>query len=98
MCNKARVVKRTPCDSQRIVIHYGTIAFGNQVMRDGVITLQQRLIYRNDLTAAVDAFWVYWTWKPWKIHGRKGRLKYLCPPILVVANVGSMSAGGQAVS
>lgn len=40
------------------------------------ITLQQRLIYRNNSTAtaaAVDAFWVYWTWKPWKIHvGRDG--------------------------
>ena len=49
------------------------------------ITLQQRLIYRNNSTAtaaAVDAFWVYWTWKPWKIHGRKGRLKYLWPPHL----------------
>jgi hypothetical protein len=22
----------------------------------------------------------YWAWKPWKIHGRKGRLKYLWPP------------------
>jgi hypothetical protein len=33
-----------------------------------LITSQQRLIYRNDSTAtaaAVDAFWVYWTWKPW---------------------------------
>jgi hypothetical protein len=35
MCNKDRVVKRTPRDSQRIVVHYGTIVSGNQVMRDG---------------------------------------------------------------
>ena len=36
MCNRDRVVKRTPRDSQRIVVHYGTMASGNQVMRDGV--------------------------------------------------------------
>ena len=36
MCNRDRVVKRTPRDSQRIVVHYGTIASDNQVMRDGV--------------------------------------------------------------
>ena len=38
-----------------------------------LLDLQHRLIYRNDATAlsvVADAFWVYWTWKPWK----------LCPP------------------
>ena len=35
MCNGDRVVKRTLRDSQRIVVHYGTIVSGNQVMRDG---------------------------------------------------------------
>jgi len=32
-CSEEKVVKRTP--RQEIVIHYGTIASGNQVMRDG---------------------------------------------------------------
>jgi hypothetical protein len=39
-----------------------------------LITLQHRLIYRNDTTAtaaAVDGFWVYRTWKPWQL-GWKG--------------------------
>lgn len=38
-----------------------------------LISLQHRSIYRNDTTAqdaAIDAFWVYWVWKPWE----------LCPP------------------
>jgi nucleoside phosphorylase len=34
--NNDRVVKRTPRDSQRIVVHRGTIASSNHVMRDGV--------------------------------------------------------------
>jgi nucleoside phosphorylase len=36
-CSKNRLVERTPRGSQEIVIHYGTIASGNQVMKDGVI-------------------------------------------------------------
>jgi nucleoside phosphorylase len=35
-CNEERVVDREP-RSQEIVIHYGTIASGNQVMRDGTM-------------------------------------------------------------
>ena len=35
-CNKERVVHRRP-RGQKIVIHYGTIASGNQVMRDAVM-------------------------------------------------------------
>jgi nucleoside phosphorylase len=35
-CNKDRLLKRTTRGSQEIVVHYGTIASGNQVMRDGV--------------------------------------------------------------
>jgi nucleoside phosphorylase len=35
-CSKARLLKRTTRGSQEIVVHYGTIASGNQVMRDGV--------------------------------------------------------------
>lgn len=37
---------------------------------DDIITFQHRSIYRNDSTAtaaALDAFWVYWIWKPWKL-------------------------------
>ncbi|KAL7812110.1 hypothetical protein V8C44DRAFT_364804 [Trichoderma aethiopicum] len=33
-CNKERLVKRKPRD-QGIAVHYGTVASGNQVMRDG---------------------------------------------------------------
>ena len=33
-CSKVRVVERQPRSSQEIVIHYGTIASGNQVMRN----------------------------------------------------------------
>lgn len=33
-CSKGRVVERKPRDVQRIVAHYGTIASGNQLMRD----------------------------------------------------------------
>lgn len=35
-CSKDRVVERAPRASPDIVIHYGTIASGNQVMKDGV--------------------------------------------------------------
>jgi ankyrin repeat domain-containing protein 50 len=35
-CSKDRTVKRTPRKSEEIVIHYGTVASGNQVMKDGV--------------------------------------------------------------
>jgi nucleoside phosphorylase len=35
-CNKGRTVERTTRASPDIVIHYGTIASGNQVMKDGV--------------------------------------------------------------
>jgi nucleoside phosphorylase len=35
-CSKDRLLKRTTRGSQEIVVHYGTIASGNQVMRDGV--------------------------------------------------------------
>jgi nucleoside phosphorylase len=34
-CSKDRIVKRQPRGSQEFVVHYGTIASGNQVMRDG---------------------------------------------------------------
>src|SRR6202035_4387939 len=36
-CSKERVIERTPRVSQEAVIHYGTIASGNQVMKDGII-------------------------------------------------------------
>lgn len=36
-CSKDRVIERQPRGSQEIVVHYGTIASGNQVMRDGAI-------------------------------------------------------------
>jgi nucleoside phosphorylase len=35
-CSKDKVLKRTTRGSQEIMVHYGTIASGNQVMRDGV--------------------------------------------------------------
>jgi nucleoside phosphorylase len=35
-CNKDRSVLRVARNSQEIVVHYGTIASGNQVMKDGV--------------------------------------------------------------
>lgn len=35
-CSKERVIERTPRVSQEAVIHYGTIASGNQVMKDGI--------------------------------------------------------------
>lgn len=35
-CNKDRSVERTPRGTQEIAVHYGTIASGNQVMKDGV--------------------------------------------------------------
>src|SRR5205823_1808421 len=34
-CNKDRLVSRTPRDDREIIIHYGTIASGNKVIRDG---------------------------------------------------------------
>jgi nucleoside phosphorylase len=34
-CRQDKVVKRQPRESGEVVIHYGTIASGNQVMRDG---------------------------------------------------------------
>jgi nucleoside phosphorylase len=34
-CSKDKLVGRNSRDSQEIVVHYGTIASGNQVMRDG---------------------------------------------------------------
>ncbi|KAN0074911.1 Quinonprotein alcohol dehydrogenase-like superfamily [Elaphomyces granulatus] len=34
LCSKEKVVERKPRDNQEIVAHYGTIASGNQVMRD----------------------------------------------------------------
>ncbi|KAF2193140.1 purine and uridine phosphorylase [Zopfia rhizophila CBS 207.26] len=36
MCSKDRLVKRNSRNNQEIKVHYGTIASGNQVMRDGV--------------------------------------------------------------
>jgi nucleoside phosphorylase len=35
-CSRDRLVERTSCRSQEIVVHYGTIASGNQVMKDGI--------------------------------------------------------------
>lgn len=35
-CDKKKIVKRIPRDKQEVVIHYGTIASGSQVMRNGV--------------------------------------------------------------
>ena len=35
-CSKEKEVKRTPRVGQGVVIHYGTIASGNQVMEDGI--------------------------------------------------------------
>jgi nucleoside phosphorylase len=35
-CSKDRLLKRTTRGNQEIMVHYGTIASGNQVMRDGV--------------------------------------------------------------
>jgi nucleoside phosphorylase len=35
-CNKDRLVKQTARKGQEIVVHYGTIASGNQVIKDGV--------------------------------------------------------------
>jgi nucleoside phosphorylase len=32
VCSKEKVVERRPRDNQEIVVHYGTIASGNQVM------------------------------------------------------------------
>jgi nucleoside phosphorylase len=36
-CSKDRLVERTPRANQEVVVHYGTIASGNQVMKDGII-------------------------------------------------------------
>lgn len=35
MCDRQRLVKRTPRQNEDVVIHYGTIASGNCVVRDG---------------------------------------------------------------
>jgi nucleoside phosphorylase len=35
-CRKDKTVERTPRSCQEMVIHYGTIASGNQVMKDGI--------------------------------------------------------------
>jgi nucleoside phosphorylase len=35
-CREDKAKKRTPRASQKMVIHYGTIASGNQVMKDGI--------------------------------------------------------------
>ena len=35
-CRKDMVVARTPRESEEVVIHYGTIASGNQVIKDGL--------------------------------------------------------------
>ena len=35
MCSADKVVERRPRKSNGIVVHYGTIASGNQVMKDG---------------------------------------------------------------
>jgi nucleoside phosphorylase len=35
-CSKDRILKRTTRGSQEIMVHYGTIASGNQVIKDGV--------------------------------------------------------------
>jgi nucleoside phosphorylase len=44
-CNKDKLVKRAPRRSLEVVVHYGTIASGNQVMRDGITrdTLSSKL-------------------------------------------------------
>lgn len=34
-CSEDKVVQREPRESARVVVHYGMIASGNQVMRDG---------------------------------------------------------------
>ena len=36
-CNKEKEVKRTPRKDQEVVVHYSTIASGNQVIKDGII-------------------------------------------------------------
>ena len=36
MCSKDRIIERTSRGSQEIVVHYGTIASGNQVIKDGI--------------------------------------------------------------
>jgi nucleoside phosphorylase len=35
-CSKDKLVQRTSRESQEVVVHYGTIASGNQVMKDGL--------------------------------------------------------------
>jgi nucleoside phosphorylase len=35
-CNKEEVVRRAPRENTDVVLHFGTIASGNQVMKDGV--------------------------------------------------------------
>lgn len=35
-CNKEMIIERPKRESEEVVIHYGTIASGNQVMKDGV--------------------------------------------------------------
>ncbi|KAH0556025.1 hypothetical protein GP486_006033 [Trichoglossum hirsutum] len=35
-CSRDKLVERTAREGQEVVIHYGTIASGNQIMRDGV--------------------------------------------------------------
>ena len=35
-CSKEKEVKRTPREDQEVVVHYGTIASGNQVIKDGI--------------------------------------------------------------
>lgn len=36
LCDRNRSVERTPRENQNIVVHYGTIASGNQLMKDGI--------------------------------------------------------------
>lgn len=56
------------------------LLLANQADGD-LITIQHRSIYRNVSTApaaAINAFWVYWKWKPWELfHCRKKRANHV---------------------
>jgi nucleoside phosphorylase len=55
LCSKDRVIERQPRKSQEIVVHYGTIASGNQVMRDGTTRDRVSLEFGNVLCFEMEA-------------------------------------------
>jgi nucleoside phosphorylase len=54
-CGKEREADRQPRGSQEIIVHYGTIASGNQVMRDGTTRDRVSLVFGGVLCFEMEA-------------------------------------------